>query len=112
MSAYCFWDTREVHDAEAMDDYVARVGETVARYGGTYAVVGGPWQAKEGTWRPTYPVLIRFPSLAAANAWYDSRAYRELKAQRLRATTEDAIFMESVEEATHLPLEASAELAT
>lgn len=109
MSAFCFWDVREVHDRAAMDDYVARVGETVADYGGRYEVVGGAWEAKEGSWRPTYPVLIRFPSLADANAWYDSEAYRALKAQRLRATTGDAVFMASVGAASHPPTETRAE---
>ena len=102
MTAYCFWNVREVHDPEAMADYVARVTTTVSQYGGEYLVVGGPWQAVEGDWRPTSPVLIRFDSMAAARAWYDSPDYAALKAQRLRATTGDAIFMDSAGADEHL----------
>jgi uncharacterized protein (DUF1330 family) len=95
MAAYCLWDVREIHDQEALDEYVRRVPPTVEAYGGEYVVVGGPWQVVEGGWRPTYPVVIVFPSMDAATAWYDSDDYRELKELRLRATECDAVFMDS-----------------
>lgn len=97
MTAFCLWDVREIHDQAAMDHYVANVTDTVAAFGGEYVVVGGPWQVVEGDWRPSYPVLITFPTIEAANDWYHSEAYRELKAQRLRAATCDAVFLESTD---------------
>lgn len=102
MTAYGFWNVREVHDPEAMADYVAKVTETVERYGGEYLVVGGPWEAVEGQWQPSYPVIIRFASMDAARAWYDSPEYAPLKEQRLRATVGDAVFLSAAGAIEHL----------
>lgn len=102
MPAYCFWNVLTVHDPSAMADYVARVPPTVEAHGGEYLVVGGPFDSVEGQWRPAYPVLIRFPSMAAARAWYDSPEYAPLKAQRLAATSGDAFFMDSAGVSEHL----------
>lgn len=102
MTAYCFWDVTATHDEEAMEDYVRRVPATVEAHGGEYVVIGGPWLTVEGEWSPTYPVLIRFPSIEDANAWYHSDEYRELKELRLRSTSGSAVFMESSGVADHL----------
>jgi len=102
MTAYCFWNVRAVHDPVAMADYVTRVTSTVAEHGGEYVVVGGPLDLVEGDGTPGYPVLIRFPSMASARAWYDSPEYAPLKAQRLRATSGEAFFMDSSGVAAHL----------
>lgn len=95
MTAYCLWDVREIHDQEAIDEYVARVTATVEAHGGEYVVIGGPWQVVEGDWHPTYPVLIVFPTMEAANGWYASDDYAELKALRLGASVSDAVFLDS-----------------
>ena len=96
MPAYCLWDIREIHDQHAMDDYVARVIDTVTAFDGEYLVVGGPWQVVEGDWRPSYPVLITFPSLERAHEWYSSEQYAPLRDLRLTASTGDAVFLEGV----------------
>lgn len=101
MSAYCMFDNIEIHDPAAMEDYVARVPPTVEAFGGRYVVVGGPWQVVEGEHRPTYPVMIEFPSIEAANGWYESDAYAELRAQRLAAGRFDAVFYDSAGAIAH-----------
>lgn len=95
MPAYCLFDIHEIHDEAAMSECQSKVPATVESFGGEYVVIGGPWQVVEGDWRPSFPVMITFPDMAAANAWYDSDAYRELKALRLAAVTSDAVFMDS-----------------
>jgi uncharacterized protein (DUF1330 family) len=110
LTAYCLWDVRTIHDRAAMDEYVERVPATVEAYGGEYVVIGGPWQVVEGDWHPTYPVVIVFPSIEAADAWYDSDEYSELKQLRLRATECDAVFMQSSRVAAHAA-ETGAEVA-
>ncbi len=92
MTAYCLWDVREIHDHDAMNDYVARVTETVIAFGGEYVVVGGPWQIVEGDWHPAYPVLIEFPSLERAHEWYSSELYAPLRDLRHAASVSDAVF--------------------
>lgn len=95
MAAYCFFDTYEVIDPEKLAQYRTGVLATVKRYGGTYVLVGGKCDIVEGNWRPTFPVLIEFPSLEAAHRWYNSPEYAPLKALRLSGTKNNAVFMES-----------------
>lgn len=102
MTAYCLWDVREVHDEDALDEYVRRVTETVEALGGEYVVIGGPWEVVEGDWRPTFPVLIVFPTIERAHAWYDSEEYRPLRDLRMRAAACDAVFMDSAGAVEHL----------
>lgn len=100
MTAYCLWDVREVHDHDAMNDYVDRVTDTVTAFGGEYVVIGGPWQLVEGDWHPTYPVLIGFPSLERAHEWYSSELYAPLRDLRHAASTSDAVFFDGTGAAT------------
>jgi uncharacterized protein (DUF1330 family) len=95
MAAYCFFAVREITDSAKMAEYRSRVLATVQHYGGRYLAVGGKCEVVEGTWRPVLPVLIEFPNLEQANAWYGSDEYKELKQLRLSATKGDAVFMES-----------------
>ena len=94
MTAYCFCDVREIHDHDAMNDYVDRVTDTVTAFGGHYVVVGGPWQIVEGDWHPAYPVLIEFPSLERAHEWYSSQLYAPLRDLRHAASVSDAVFFD------------------
>ena len=94
MSAYCFFDVLQIIDPDKLQRYREGVLATVQQFGGRYLTVGGRCDVVEGTWRPTFPVLIEFPSLEAAHEWYDSDVYRELKALRLAATRGNAVFIE------------------
>lgn len=95
MTAYCFFDVREVVDPEKLEQYKNGVLATVQQYNGRYLLLGGECERVEGEWQPTTPVLIRFPSLEQAHNWYNSPEYEPLKALRLAATSGDAVFMES-----------------
>lgn len=94
MSAYCFFDVREVTDASSVAEYRKHVAATVERYGGRYAVLGGKTLAVEGDWQPVFPVIVEFANLEAAHRWYDSPEYRPLRALRLAATRSHAVFIE------------------
>lgn len=96
MPAYGFFDNLEVHDPAALEAYKAEVAPVVARYGGRYVVVGGPMEVVEGSWRPVFPVVIEFPTMAQARAWYHSDDYRALKARRRAAVTGNAVLIEGV----------------
>ncbi len=95
MSAYCFFDVLEVTDAEKMEAYRAGVFSTVQNHGGRYVVIGGPAEVVEGHWKPAFPVMIEFPSMAAARRWYDSPDYAPLKALRLAATRANAVSLDA-----------------
>lgn len=96
MAAYCFFDVREVTDPAKLDQYKNGVLATVQQHGGRYLLLGGQCDRVEGTWQPVTPVLIQFSSLEQAYKWYNSEAYKPLKALRLAATSGDAVFIESV----------------
>lgn len=96
MAAYCLFDNLDVVDGRKLEEYKARVAPVVQRYGGRYVVLGGRVDLMEGHWRPTYPVMIEFPSLERAREWYTSDEYRELKALRLSAVTSNAVFIEGL----------------
>ena len=94
MSAFVLFDVREVKDPEKLGAYQARVLETVDAFGGRYRVLGGPATALEGTWPIGTPVLIEFPSRAAAEEWYQSVAYRPLLALRREAADCAAVLID------------------
>ena len=96
MPAYALFDNLAVHDPDALERYKQETAPIVERFGGRYVVVGGAADVVEGDWRPTYLVMIEFPTLADARGWYASEAYRDLKALRHRATRSTGVIVEGV----------------
>jgi len=94
MSAYCFFDVREITNPKKVEEYQAGVAATVEQYGGRYLVLGGSFDVIEGDWRPGFPVIVEFPSLDQAHRWYDSVEYRPLKSLRLAGTRSNAVFID------------------
>ena len=95
MPAYFLFDVKEITDPAAMDRYRAAVFATVSKHGGRYLLIGGDVTPVEGgELRPTFPVLIEFPSPRQARGWYDDPEYRALKDLRLSATRGDAVLLE------------------
>jgi len=76
----------EVTDAEGMKPYSAGVDATFAPYGGRYIVRGGEVISREGAPSKRI-VMIEFPSMAQAQAWYDSPTYAALRPVRQKAST-------------------------
>ena len=96
MSAYCLFDNVNVTDLAKLNDYKNRTATVVAQYGGRYLVIGGKVDLVEGLWRPTYPVMLEFPTLEQAHRWYDSDEYRELKTLRHSAGQFNAVFIDGL----------------
>jgi uncharacterized protein (DUF1330 family) len=71
VAAYVIADV-EVQDPEAYREYQRQASDTAARYGGRVLVRGGKTETLEGNWRPQRVVVIEFPSLNQAKAWYGS----------------------------------------
>jgi len=96
MAAYCFFDIREIRDEQAMQEYREKVLHTVDQFDGRYVVIGGPFSVKEGSQSPVFPVMIEFPSMEKAEAWYDSPDYIKLKTKRLQAVESEAVFFQGL----------------
>lgn len=96
MPAYCLFDNLEITDMEKLEQYKHLVAEVVRQFGGRYVVLGGQVDLVEGTWKPTFPVMIEFPTRDDAHRWYASDEYRELKALRLSAGRFNAVFIDGL----------------
>ena len=96
MPAYALFDNLAVHDLDALERYKRETAPIVERHGGRYVVLGGQVDVVEGDWRPTYLVMIEFPTLADARRWYASKEYRDLRALRLAATRSTGVIVEGV----------------
>jgi uncharacterized protein (DUF1330 family) len=77
----------KVTDPEPYEGYRTLTTKTVAAHGGQFIVRGGLRDQREGgddthneSWRT---VIIEFPSLAAAQGWYESPEYTKAKEIRL-----------------------------
>ena len=99
MSAFFLFHNRRVRDARKLEQYKEAVAPIVAAYGGKYRVLGGDPAVLEGDWRPSFLVLIEFPSVERASSWYGSDAYRDLKAIRLEAVDSEGLLLSGLEPA-------------
>jgi uncharacterized protein (DUF1330 family) len=77
-AAYIIVDTLITNDEE-MEKYKLLAKPLVESFGGEYLARGGPLVVKENQlWSPTRLVLLRFPSMAQAQTFYDSPAYQHI----------------------------------
>ena len=93
MTAYVIAEVN-VTDAKLYDEYKKLVPATVEKYGGRFAVRGGTVESKEGGWKPARIVVLEFPSMEKARAWYHSPEYAPALAMRLKAGTAKLILVE------------------
>jgi uncharacterized protein (DUF1330 family) len=81
MAAYILVDC-EVTDSVRYEDYKVLAPLAIARYGGRYLVRGGETVVLEGHWQPRRVVVLEFPTLEDARAFYDSPEYRAARDKR------------------------------
>ncbi|MEV5973932.1 DUF1330 domain-containing protein [Streptomyces sp. NPDC051921] len=99
MTAYAIGNLhpKPVLDEEVFD-YMERIQDTLDPFGGRFLVHGAPArEVREGAW-PGAVVIIGFPSLADARAWYDSEPYQALIPLRTRHMHGDVLLIDGVPE--------------
>jgi uncharacterized protein (DUF1330 family) len=84
----------EVTNPEGYKAYAAEVPATIAHYGGRFLVRGGVAETLEGDWPQRRRVIIEFPSVEAARAWWDSPEYAGPKAMRRANSSGRLILLE------------------
>jgi len=72
----------EVHDPQRYEDYKEMVPVSLEAYDGHFIVRGGKVETLEGEWSPKRMVIVEFPSVEKAKAWWGSEEYAEAKALR------------------------------
>lgn len=76
-------------------EYLERIQATLDPFSGRFRVHGAQPDVLEGEW-PGGLVLIEFPSVEQARAWYDSPAYRKILPLRTKHIDASLILIEGV----------------
>ena len=96
MPAYVVVDIA-VHDPKTYETYKELAAPTLALYGGRYVARGGTTTLLEGSWNPKRLVLLEFPSVEHARAWWDSPEYAPAKAIRQKSARTEMLIVEGYE---------------
>ncbi|WP_026791992.1 DUF1330 domain-containing protein [Pleomorphomonas oryzae] len=96
MTAFAVARLTDVKMGPEIVAYLTRIDATLAPFEGRFIIHGGPKIELEGRW-PDDLIVIAFPSLSAARAWYDSPAYREILPLRTGHSSGVAILIEGVD---------------
>ena len=83
MTAYALAHLRTPTLHDDIFEYIEQIQDTMDPYGGRFLVHGAEVEVIEGRW-PGTVVIIEFPDMAAARAWYASPAYQAILPLRTR----------------------------
>jgi uncharacterized protein (DUF1330 family) len=93
MAAYFISFRDTMKDAARYAAYLEKAGPSLAGHPARLVVANGALTPLEGAC-PDGVVIIEFPDVAAARAWYDSPAYQAAIGERLAATEGRAVIVE------------------
>ena len=99
MPAYVVVDI-EIHDPVRYEEYRRVAPPSIAAYGGRYLVRGGTLGILEGEWQPKRLVVLEFPTVEQARAWWASPEYAPAKAVRQACTRTEMLLIEGAAPAT------------
>jgi uncharacterized protein (DUF1330 family) len=71
-----------VRDPARYEEYKRLAPPSISVYGGRYVARGGPVEVCEGGWSPVRLVILEFPTVGQARAWWESPEYAPAKALR------------------------------
>jgi uncharacterized protein (DUF1330 family) len=80
----------DVRDPDSYRHYTTAIREPLRAFGARYLVRAGEVVEREGELKPR-TVVIEFPSVEAAQACYESAAYRTAMRHRLAAAAADLV---------------------
>ena len=93
MAAYVIVEV-DIHDEALYEDYKKLTPAAVAAYEGQFVVRGGMAETLEGDWQPQRIVVLQFPTVEKAKAWWASPEYTPAKAIRQKAATTKMLVLE------------------
>jgi uncharacterized protein (DUF1330 family) len=96
MPAYIIVET-DITDPEQYEQYKAASPGAVAAGGGRFIVRGGELAVLEGDWNPSRLVVLEFPDLAAAKAFYESEQYAAARKLRQGAANLNMVAVQGVD---------------
>ena len=95
-SAYALAHLRTPQLNDDVFEYLERIQSTLDPFGGRFLVHGPTVEVIEGPW-PGTVVILEFPGLDEARAWYASPAYQEILHLRTDHIEGEAIIVPGVE---------------
>lgn len=95
MSAFAIAHLRTVAPHPDIATYLERIQATMDPFGGRFRVHNAEIEVREGEW-PGFVVVIEFPGMEEARAWYDSPEYQEILPLRTRHIEGEAILAPGV----------------
>lgn len=96
MAAYLIVDSH-LTDPTLYEQYKLQARPLAEKHGGEYLARGGQLTVKESAlWAPTRMVLIRFPSVVQAEAFYDSAEYQKLLQISKKSAQRTLVILEGI----------------
>ena len=95
MAAYALAHLRTPQINHDVLRYIETVQSTFDPFGGRFLVHGAEVEVKEGPW-PGTVVIVEFPDIERARAWYDSPAYQAILPLRTDNIDGSAIIVDGV----------------
>jgi uncharacterized protein (DUF1330 family) len=93
MKGYVIFYLKAVRDLAGLEEYRRLAGPALQKFGGVFRVRRGRFEVLEGD--PILGVvLVEFPSMDQARAWYDSAEYQQALRLRLAASGSQAVLCE------------------
>jgi uncharacterized protein (DUF1330 family) len=84
----------EVTDPAGYDEYRQKLPAVIAKFGGRILVSSSEGRKLEGDTSPRRIVVVEFPSLEAAQNFYDSTDYQPLLKLRLASARGDLVLVQ------------------
>ncbi|MET0422285.1 MAG: DUF1330 domain-containing protein [Actinoplanes sp.] len=95
MTAYALAHLRTPTAHPHVFEYIEKIQDTMDPYGGQFLVHGATVEPIEGDW-PGTVVILSFPDVTAARAWYASPAYQAILPLRTRHVEGETIIVDGV----------------
>ena len=86
----------DVKDPVRYEDYKKLVPPSLEAFGGRFIVRGGRTETLEGDWAPKRFVIVEFPDVERARAWWASDGYAPAKALRQATSSTQMILAEGL----------------
>jgi uncharacterized protein (DUF1330 family) len=83
-----------VEDPVRYAEYVRMAPPSITAHGGSYIVRGGACEILEGSWLPPRLVVLEFPTVEQARAWWASPEYAPAKTLRQQSASTEMLLIE------------------
>ena len=94
MPAYVIGAIEAVHDPDLFMSYQQKAGPTINPFRGRVVCGGSNIEVADGNWSPAGVVVIEFPTMELAKAWYNGPAYTNARPDRLNSADSGLIFLD------------------